>query len=76
MTEGRIIHEYVLSDEQLDALADRLSARVAEDAAKRAIEIMYADVGKNVVRKLIQALGFLALCLLVYLAGNKAITAH
>ena len=73
MTDGKV-HEYVITDEQLDSLATRLSEKVAEKAAERALEMMYADVGKTAVRKLLQSIGYLAIIALLFFAGQKAIT--
>lgn len=74
MGEGEIVvHEYVLTDKQLDALADRLSAKVADLAAKRAVEIMYASVGQKAIAHLIRLIGFVTVCALVFLAGKNAI---
>lgn len=73
MSEGRVIHEYVLSDEQLDALAERLSARVAKEAARQAVEIMYATVGKKAVAHMMKLIGFVILAAIIFLAGKNAI---
>jgi hypothetical protein len=51
----------VLSEEQLDTIAER--------AAERALEKVYADIGKSVVHKLMWALGAAALAVAAYLKG-------
>lgn len=76
MAHPRPAVEYVLSDEQLDALADRLSVKVAEAAAHRAKELMYADFGKAALAKIVAIIGFLSLCLLAFLAGKNALNPH
>ena len=77
MSDGVVtVHEYVLSEEQLDALADRLAARVADIAARRAIEMLYANAGKRMLSSLARLIGFLALCVLVFLAGKNALPAR
>jgi hypothetical protein len=68
MHEGAV----TLTEDQLNDLVDRLSLKVADAAAKRAIEIMYADVGKKAVRHLVSFIGFLAVCVMIFLAGKNA----
>ena len=51
----------VLTEEQLETIAER--------AAERALEKVYADIGKSVVHKLLWALGAAALALAAYLKG-------
>lgn len=50
-----------LTEEQIDHIADR--------AAKRALDIVYAEVGKSVLRKLAWIAGVVTLGLLMWLAG-------
>ena len=74
MSEGEVVvHEYVLTDRQLDALAERLSAKVADIAAKRAVEIMYASVGQKAIAHLVRIAGIAVFCALIWLAGKNAL---
>jgi preprotein translocase subunit SecF len=45
---------------------------IAELAAQKAIDKVYADIGASMVKKLIWGLGVLAVALLIYLAGRGA----
>lgn len=59
-----MVGEVELSDEQIDDIAER--------AAERALEKVYAQVGKSVVTKMLWLVGVVTLCLLVWLAGKDA----
>jgi hypothetical protein len=54
-----------LTSEELDAIAER--------AASRALEHVYAEVGRSVLRKLAWAAGTIAIGLLIWLAGKDAL---
>lgn len=54
-----------MTPDELDAIAER--------AAKKALEHVYAEVGKSVVRKLIWILGTVAMGLMIWLAGKDAL---
>lgn len=51
----------VLTEEQLEAIAER--------AAERALEKVYASIGKSVVTKLLWAIGAATLAILAYFKG-------
>lgn len=51
-----------LTDEQIDIIAER--------AAQRAIELVYAEIGKNVVRKVLLLVGAATLVVAAWLAGT------
>ena len=54
-----------LTCDELDSIAER--------AAKKALEHVYAEVGKSVVRKVIWIIGTVAIGLLIWLAGKDAL---
>lgn len=54
--------EVHLSDAQIDVIAER--------AANRALEKVYADVGKNVLRRLAWLVGLVVVSLALFLAGK------
>ena len=49
--------------------------QIAEKAAKRALEHVYAEVGKSVVRKAVWIIGIIVFSLICYLAGKNALRA-
>lgn len=51
-------------------LSDEEISVIAEAAAKKAIEIIMADVGRTVVRKFFWAIGLVVLGLLGWIAGT------
>ena len=51
-----------LSDEQIDA--------IAEKAARRALDIVYAEVGKNVLKKVVWITGAVTVGLFMWLSGK------
>jgi hypothetical protein len=54
-----------LTPEEVDAIAER--------AAKKALEHVYAEVGKSVVRRLLWIIGTVAVGALILLAGKGAL---
>ena len=62
-----------LTEEQVDSIVDK----AAEKAAKQAVELVmakiYEEVGRNVARKLVWAIGLVTVALLVWLSGKGAI---
>lgn len=58
------LRDYV--DRQIE---NRMEA-IAELAAKKALEHVYADIGKGVLKKLIWVAGVVALALLSWMAGH------
>lgn len=56
---------FELTEEQIDHIADR--------AAKKALQSVYAEVGQSVIRKLAWLIGVLVLSGLLYLAGKNAL---
>lgn len=58
-------HQIVLSEEQLEAIAER--------AAKKALQSIYADVGKSVVTKLLWVIGLAAIGIVLFLTGKGTI---
>jgi len=52
-----------LTEEQIDHIAER--------AAERALEIVYAEVGKNVLKKLAWLVGAVIVGLALWLAGKN-----
>ena len=57
--------EYPLTEAQIDA--------IAEKAARRALDIVYADIGRNVLRKLAWLVGVTVIGLALWLAGKDAL---
>lgn len=55
----------MITDAQMDAIAER--------AADKAIEKIYAEVGKNVLRRLAWLIGLIVISVALWLAGNKAL---
>lgn len=51
-----------LTDEQIDDIADR--------AAKRALEMVYAEVGRSVLKKAAWLVGVVVVGLFIWLAGK------
>jgi hypothetical protein len=51
-----------LTEEDIDAIADK--------AAERALEKVYAQVGKNVVTKLLWLIGIVAISLAMWMGGK------
>ena len=51
-----------LSEQQIDI--------IAEKAARKALQIVYAEVGQNVLRKLSWLVGVVAVAALMWLAGK------
>lgn len=56
----------------IDARITENMQKIAELAAQKAIDKVYADIGASMVKKLIWGLGVLAVALLIYLAGRGA----
>lgn len=54
-----------LTEEQIDHIAER--------AANRALEIVYAEVGRSVLKKLAWLVGLVVVSLALFLAGKDAI---
>jgi hypothetical protein len=57
--------EHPLSDAQIEV--------IAEKAATRALEKIYAEVGQNVLRKLFWIVGLVTVSLALFLAGKGAL---
>ncbi len=57
--------DHPLSAEQIDA--------IAEKAARRALQIVYAEVGQNVLRKLTWLLGIVIVGMALWLAGKNSL---
>lgn len=55
----------MLSEEEMDAIAER--------AARKALEIVYAEVGKSVLNKLAWFVGLVIVGLLIWLTGKGAL---
>lgn len=51
-----------LTEHEIEAIAER--------AAQRALQHVYAEVGKSVLKKLMWAIGTIATVVLMWLAGN------
>lgn len=56
---------FELTEEQIDHIADK--------AAKKALQSVYAEVGQSVIKKLAWLIGVLVLSGLMYLAGRDAL---
>lgn len=54
-----------LTEAELDAIAER--------AAKKALESVYADVGRSVLKKLAWLVGLIVVGLAIWLAGEKVL---
>jgi len=57
--------EHPLSDAQIDLIAER--------AAEKALMKIYAEVGQNVVKKLLWLIGVVTVSLALYLGGRGAL---
>lgn len=57
--------DHPLTDAQIDA--------IAEKAARRALQIVYAEIGQNVLRKLAWLTGVVVIGLALWLAGKNAL---
>jgi phage terminase Nu1 subunit (DNA packaging protein) len=57
--------EHPLTEAQIDA--------IAEKAARRALQIVYAEVGQNVLKKLAWLTGVIILGLALWLAGKNSL---
>lgn len=57
--------DHPLTDAQIDA--------IAEKAARRALQIVYAEIGQNVLRKLAWLIGVVVIGLALWLAGKNAL---
>ena len=56
-----------------DYVDNRLDARleeVAEQAAKKALQLVYSEIGQGLVKKLVWAVGIVAFALLSWMAGR------
>jgi hypothetical protein len=62
-TERRQFHP--LSEEQMDAIAER--------AAKKAIDLVYQEVGRSVIKKILWVVGIGTVALLTWLAKDGRI---
>lgn len=58
--------EHSLTDAEMDAIAER--------AARRALNIVYAEVGQNIVKRLFWIVGIVAIGILYFLAGRHALS--
>lgn len=59
-----------LSDEQIEDIADRAAKKAANAAVEQALQTMYAEVGKSVLKKGIVVLGIAIVALLMWLQGH------
>lgn len=57
--------EHPLTEAQID--------EIAEKAARRALEIVYAEIGENVLRKLAWLVGLVVVGLAIWLAGKNSL---
>ena len=57
--------DHQLTDAQIDA--------IAEKAARRALQIVYAEIGQNVLRKLAWLTGVVVIGLALWLAGKNSL---
>lgn len=57
--------DHPLTDAQIDA--------IAEKAARRALQIVYAEIGQNVLRKLAWLTGVVVIGLALWLAGKNSL---
>lgn len=57
--------DHPLTDAQID--------NIAEKAARRALQIVYAEIGQNVLRKLAWLTGVVVIGLALWLAGKNAL---
>ena len=57
--------DHPLTDAQIDA--------IAEKAARRALQIVYAEIGQNVLRKLAWLTGVAVIGLALWLAGKNSL---
>lgn len=68
--------EITLTEEQIKAIADQVKldeshiTRIAERAAEVALQKVYAEVGKSVVKKLIWLIGAVAIGLALWLSKS------
>lgn len=62
-----------MKEEKPRLLTEHDMDEIAQKAAKRAIESVYAGIGKSVVKKVCWAAGFGTLALLAYLANEGRI---
>lgn len=58
-------HDHPLTEAQIDA--------IAEKAARKALQIVYAEIGRNVLRKLAWLTGVVVIGLAMWLAGKNAL---
>jgi hypothetical protein len=56
----------------IDARITENMQKIAELAAQKAIDKVYADIGASMVKKLVYGVGILFLALLIFLAGRGA----
>lgn len=57
--------DHPLTPEQIDA--------IAEKAARRALQIVYAEVGASVIKKITWIIGVVAIGFMLWLAGKNAL---
>lgn len=57
--------DHQLTEAQIDA--------IAEKAARKALQIVYAEIGRNVLRKLAWLTGVVVIGLAMWLAGKNAL---
>ena len=57
--------EHPLSDAQIDA--------IAEKAARKALQIVYAEIGQNVLKKIAWLTGVVVIGLALFLAGKESL---
>lgn len=57
--------DHPLSDEQIEA--------IAEKAARRALQIVYAEIGYSILRKIAWLVGVVVVGLAIWLAGKGAL---
>lgn len=60
----------MVDEERPDTLTDTQIDRIAERAAKVALDKVYQQVGQNVVTKLLWLIGVISLGLVYFLAGE------
>jgi tetrahydromethanopterin S-methyltransferase subunit G len=58
-------NDHPLTESQID--------EIAEKAARRALQIVYAEIGQNVLRRLAWLVGLVVVGLALWLAGKNAL---
>jgi phage terminase Nu1 subunit (DNA packaging protein) len=59
------VEDHPLTDAQIDAIATK--------AAEKALQLVYAEVGQNVLKKLAWLVGVATIGIVIFLAGKDAL---